>query len=65
MAGKKRAKVRDEDVTGLKYFDQLQPLLKRLHEVGCQRDKASCSLVGRDGVTRRGATGNRNLLGPS
>src|SRR5208283_1667339 len=40
MAGKKRAKVRDEDVTGLKYFDKLQPLLKRLHEVGCQRDKA-------------------------
>jgi Transposase DDE domain len=40
MAGKKRKKVRDEDVTGLKYFDKLQPLLKRLHEVGCQRDKA-------------------------
>ena len=40
MAGKKRAKVRDEDVTGLKYFDKLQPLLRRLHEVGCQRDKA-------------------------
>ena len=37
MAGKKREKVRDEDVTGLKYFDKLQPLLKRLHEVGCQR----------------------------
>ncbi len=30
MAGKKREKVRDEDVTGLKYFDKLQPLLKRL-----------------------------------
>ena len=40
MAGKKREKVRDEDITGLKYFDKLQPLLKRLHEVGCQRDKA-------------------------
>ena len=40
MAGKKREKVRDEDVTGLKYFDKLQPLLKRLHDVGCQRDKA-------------------------
>ena len=40
MAGKKRAKVRDEDVTGLKYFDKLQPLLQRLHKVGCQRDKA-------------------------
>ena len=40
MAGKKREKVRDEDVTGLKYFDKLQPLLRRLHDVGCQRDKA-------------------------
>ena len=40
MAGKKRKKVRDEDVNGLKYFDKLQPLLKRLHNVGCQRDKA-------------------------
>ena len=40
MGGKKREKVRDEDVTGLKYFDKLQPLLKRLHDVGCQRDKA-------------------------
>lgn len=40
MAGKKRKKVREEDVTGLKYFDKLQPLLRRLHEVGCQRDKA-------------------------
>ncbi len=40
MAGKRRAKIRDEDVTGLKYFDKLRPLLKRLHDVGCQRDKA-------------------------
>ena len=40
MAGKKRKRLRDEDVTGLKYFDQLGPLLARLHEVGCQGDKA-------------------------
>ncbi|NLE37449.1 MAG: IS4 family transposase [Pirellulaceae bacterium] len=40
MAGKKREKVRDEDITGLKYFDTLQPLLERLRDVGCQRDKA-------------------------
>lgn len=40
MAGKKREDVREEDVTGLKYFDKLAPLLTRLHEVGCQRDKA-------------------------
>jgi hypothetical protein len=40
MAGKKREDVREEDVTGLKYFDKLAPLLARLHEVGCQRDRA-------------------------
>jgi hypothetical protein len=40
MGGTKRKKVRQQDITGLKYFDQLAPLLKRLHEVGCQRDKA-------------------------
>jgi hypothetical protein len=40
MAGKRRDDVREEDVTGLKYFDKLAPLLARLHEVGCGRDKA-------------------------
>lgn len=40
MAGKKRDDVREEDVTGLKYFDKLAPLLARLHNVGCQRDRA-------------------------
>jgi hypothetical protein len=40
MAGKKREDVRERDVTGLKYFDKLAPLLARLHDVGCQRDKA-------------------------
>jgi hypothetical protein len=40
MAGKRRDDVREEDVTGLKYFDKLAPLLGRLHDVGCERDKA-------------------------
>lgn len=40
MAGKKREKVRERDVEGLKYFDRLQPLLERLHDVGCERDRA-------------------------
>jgi len=40
MAGKRRPDVTDKDVTGLKYFDKLGPLLARLHEVGCQRDIA-------------------------
>lgn len=40
MAGRKRKKVDEKDIQGLKYFDQLLPLLERLHEVGCERDKA-------------------------
>jgi hypothetical protein len=32
--------IREEDVQGLKYFGKLGPLLERLHDVGCQRDKA-------------------------
>ena len=54
MAGRKREKVRERDITGLKYFRQLLPLFERLHEVGCERDKAGnrrlhfdqyCSLI--------------------
>jgi len=33
-------KVQEKDVRGLKYFDQLAPLLERLHGVGCERDRA-------------------------
>jgi hypothetical protein len=40
MAGKKREDVREVDVTGLKYFAKLAPLLAGLHKVGCGRDKA-------------------------
>jgi hypothetical protein len=36
----KRKDVREQDVTGLKYFRRLLPLFERLREVGCQRDKA-------------------------
>jgi len=32
--------MREADIRGLKYFRQLWPLFERLHEVGCQRDKA-------------------------
>jgi hypothetical protein len=40
VAGKKRRKIRERDITGLKYFQDLLPLFERLHDVGCQRDKA-------------------------
>ena len=32
--------IRAQDVRGLKYFDQLAPLLERLHDAGCARDRA-------------------------
>lgn len=37
---KKRRKIREQDIGGLKYFDRLAPLLARLHEVGTERDRA-------------------------
>src|SRR5512145_1264480 len=40
MSGKRREDVHEKDIQGLKYFDKLLPLLERLHEVGCGRDKA-------------------------
>ncbi len=40
MCGKQREDVREEDITGLKLFEKLVPLLKSLHDVGCERDKA-------------------------
>jgi hypothetical protein len=40
MAVRKRSKIRESDIVGLKYFDRLMPLLERLHDVGTQRDRA-------------------------
>ena len=40
MSRKRRQDVQEKDVSGLKYFHKLRPMLDRLHEVGCQRDKA-------------------------
>ena len=37
----KLAKLKSSDVTGLKYFAMLSPLLERLHDDGCLRDKAN------------------------
>ena len=35
-----RPVIREKDITGLKYFDQLAPLLERLHDDACRRDTA-------------------------
>jgi len=40
MADATQPKITDKDIVGLKYFDKLLPLLARLHDVGCARDKA-------------------------
>lgn len=40
MASKRRKKIQPRDITGLKFFDKLAPLLARLHDDGCARDRA-------------------------
>jgi hypothetical protein len=40
MSHPPRGSIREEDIQGLKYCRQLWPLFERLHNVGCQRDKA-------------------------
>ena len=40
MVGEERSQLEERDITGLKYFKDLLPLFERLHEAGCQRDKA-------------------------
>jgi hypothetical protein len=37
---KQQERITEADVSGLKYFDRLAPLLERLRDVGCQRDEA-------------------------
>ncbi len=39
-AREKKRKIEESDITGLKFFDKLAPLLNRLHDDGCQRDRA-------------------------
>lgn len=40
MAAKPREEITERDISGLKYFDKLAPLLERLHDDGCARDTA-------------------------
>jgi hypothetical protein len=40
MAAKRRPTIRDNDLQGLKYFKVLGPLLERLHDDACARDRA-------------------------
>jgi hypothetical protein len=45
MAGIRRAPITERDLKGFKYFERLQPLLAKLHEVGTQSDKAGNRLL--------------------
>jgi hypothetical protein len=40
MARKRREELTERQITALKYFDTLAPLLERLHDDGCARDRA-------------------------
>ena len=40
MAKKADKKIREKDIGGLKYFEQLGDLLQQVHDVGCERDRA-------------------------
>ena len=44
----KRHQIEEPEVQGLKYFKAISSLLKRLHEVGCQRDRAGNRLLHMD-----------------
>ncbi len=35
-----KPKLTEKDITGLKYFHQIAPLLQRLHDDACDRDTA-------------------------
>src|SRR5437868_5087853 len=40
MARRKKEKVKEDEIQGMKYLGKLRPLLERLHEIGTARDKA-------------------------
>jgi hypothetical protein len=58
MARKERERIREQDITGLKYFDRLAPLLERLRDVGCERDRA-----GNRELYKRGRSSVRPTIG--
>ena len=54
-----RPAIREKDITGLKYFDPLAPLLERLHDDACGRDTAGNRTLHFDGCIPRFAIGLR------
>ena len=41
MPQSQRVRIKESDITGLKHFAHMRSLLKRLHAVGCERDRAN------------------------
>ena len=40
MAGKRKEKIKEKDLQGFKHFKLLLPVLEKLHNDACKRDKA-------------------------
>ena len=49
----KRHEIEEQELQGLKYFKALSGLLEKLHEVGCQRDRAGNRLLHMDQYVTR------------
>ena len=49
----KRHEIEEQERQGLKYFKALSGLLEKLHEVGCQRDRAGNRLLHMDQYVTR------------
>jgi hypothetical protein len=45
---KKKEKIKENDLQGFKYFKKLSEMLERLHNAGCQRDKAGNRILHMD-----------------
>jgi len=40
LMSKKRHKIKESELQGFKYFKAISGMLERLHQAGCQRDRA-------------------------
>jgi len=48
MMSKKKEKIKERDLQGFKYFKKLSQMLERLHNAGCQRDRAGNRILHMD-----------------
>ncbi len=62
MARKKRDEIHERDIGGLKILDKLAPLLERLHDDSCLRDKAGNRTLHYDQYCLLALAGRRRSL---